>query len=79
MLVAKCERKQLPGPPGWMGTARVERLIEEPEDPRHVGGTQRGCEAISNSAACRESAGPIGAEKRGNSRGAKRPYQLHVS
>ena len=33
--------QQPSGLPGWLGTARVERLIEEPGRPCHVGGTQR--------------------------------------
>ena len=33
MLVVKNEHMQPPGQPGWMGTARVERLIKEPGIP----------------------------------------------
>ena len=74
----KNERKQPWGHPGWLGTARVNRLTEESGETRQVGGTQRPREDITGRWPARESAGHIVARKRGNSRGAKEPYHCEL-
>ena len=71
---------QLSGSPGWLGTARVERLIEEPGRPDRVWIRPQRLEGMNN-LSCdpgRGSERPIVAKKRGNSRGAKGPCWKHV-
>jgi hypothetical protein len=64
--------KHLPGSPGWLGAARVERSVEEPGRPCRVGAkaTNERREDITGAAALKG----VGAKKRGNARGAKGPY-----
>lgn len=61
--------------PGWLGTARVERSVEEPGRPcrEEAQATNRRREDITGAWPGRESERPIVAEKGGNARGAKGP------
>ena len=64
---------------GFLGTARAERFVEEPERTTTPGGTQTELtKQIRSLGVLWESAGLIVVGKRGNSRGAKGPFQLHV-
>jgi hypothetical protein len=67
--------------PGWLGTARVDRLAEEPGRPCRVGAnaTNAPRKYITVARPGRESERPILAKKRGNARGAKGPYCKHDS
>jgi hypothetical protein len=67
--------KHSPDLPGWLGTARRDRSVEEPGRPGRARGQfdpQRP-EGIHNrgNGSGRESERPIVAKKRGNARGAK--------
>ena len=67
--------KHSPDLPGWLGTARVERSVEEPGRPCRVGAnaTNAPREYITVARPGRESERPIVAKKRGNARRAKGP------
>ena len=68
------------GLPGWLGSARVNRSVEEPGRPGGMGERpNRVWESIAAHGFHRESERPIVAKKRGNARGAKGPYWKHVS
>jgi len=62
--------------PGWLGTARGDRAVEEPGRPCQVEAraTNAPRENITAVRPGRESERPIVAKKRGNARGAKGPY-----
>src|SRR6185437_5168218 len=67
-----------PNLPGWLGTARRDRSVEEPGRPGRKGTGNRSPtsprEYITEGGPGRESERPIRAKKRGNARGAKGPH-----
>lgn len=62
-------------PPGWLGTARAERSVEEPGRPSVWVEPNVSGEEITSGRHAWESAGLIVVGKRGNARGAKGPYR----
>ena len=71
---------QVPDSPGWLGTARAESLVEEPERPDRSGVLPLRDAGINNriSVSCRESDRLIVATKSRNRDGAKGPDREHV-
>jgi hypothetical protein len=74
--------KHSPDLPGWLGTARRDRSVEEPGRPGRVGErklepTARGKLITGGADPGRESERPVVVKKRGNARGAKGPYWKH--
>ncbi len=72
----------LPNLPGWLGTARRDRSVEEPGRPGRVEKRELPLngprESITEEASPgRESERPIVVKKRGNARGAKGSYWKH--
>ena len=78
----KKRRKQPSDLPGWKGTARVEREVEEPGRPgwEAAGKAANYCrESITCGGPDQESDRPVRAGKRGNARGAKGPCRKRAN